>query len=129
MNMPWEQRGKNRYYYRREMIDGKVVRTYFGRGPAAEQAAAEDAAKRAIFELERQRRRQFTKDSKLHRLILRGSMLAHRAMFGNEHVHIDRDGELRRKNARTLRKEAQMGTTPCSMGVPPISSEERSDRV
>lgn len=34
------------YYYRAERINGRVVKRYVGRGPIAEAAAAEDAAKR-----------------------------------------------------------------------------------
>ena len=52
--MGWEQRRNQWYYYRTRRIDGRVVRTYFGRGPRAKQAAAEDAKLR---KKERERRR------------------------------------------------------------------------
>ena len=52
--MSWEQRTRgNRYYTRSKKIDGRVVREYLGCGPAAEQAAAEDAARRAAQEATR----------------------------------------------------------------------------
>jgi hypothetical protein len=43
--MPWEKRGRNRYYVRHRHIAGKMQRTYFGRGPEAELAAALDEQK------------------------------------------------------------------------------------
>jgi hypothetical protein len=46
--MSWESRnGTGRYYTRWQCHNGKIVRTYLGTGPLAEQAAAEDAARRA----------------------------------------------------------------------------------
>ena len=45
--MGWERRGRYQVYYRAKKVAGRVVRTHFGRGPRAEQAAAEDAARRA----------------------------------------------------------------------------------
>lgn len=57
--MGWERRGSQRYYYRsRRLPCGKVVKDYFGRGPAAEQAAREDAEKRQERERCRQRRKR-----------------------------------------------------------------------
>ena len=46
--MAWEQRhgGRNRYYYRGTVgPDGKVHKTYFGNGAAAEQAYEEDCTR------------------------------------------------------------------------------------
>jgi hypothetical protein len=52
--MGWEYRaGGGPYYVRKTKHHGHEVREYFGRGPAAEQAAAEDARKRAVHERER----------------------------------------------------------------------------
>ncbi len=46
--MGWEFRaGGGPYYIRKRNVNGKVVRTYFGKGPEAEQAAAEDAMTQA----------------------------------------------------------------------------------
>jgi hypothetical protein len=46
--MSWEcPRGKVRYYTRSRRVGGRIVREYLGTGPAAEQAAAEDAERRA----------------------------------------------------------------------------------
>jgi hypothetical protein len=52
--MGWEYRaGGGPYYVRKTKQQGREVREYFGRGPAAERAAAEDARKRAVHERER----------------------------------------------------------------------------
>ena len=41
--MAWEPRGRShRYYTRSRRVDGRVQRTYFGRGPEAKLAAALD---------------------------------------------------------------------------------------
>lgn len=46
--MSWEcPRGKGRYYTRSRRVGGRIVREYFGTGPAAERAAAQDAERRA----------------------------------------------------------------------------------
>lgn len=45
--MAWEKRGKYRYYYRSIKHAGSVHKQYFGRGRAAQRAAAEDRAKAA----------------------------------------------------------------------------------
>jgi hypothetical protein len=41
--MGWEIRRGKRYYYRTERVNGRVVKTYVGTGPAAEEAARADA--------------------------------------------------------------------------------------
>jgi hypothetical protein len=47
--MGWERRAQCRdeYYYLARKVGGKVVKTYIGRGPLAELAAAQDAAIKA----------------------------------------------------------------------------------
>jgi hypothetical protein len=37
--MPWQVGAKKNYYYESQRVGGKVVRRYFGSGPAAELAA------------------------------------------------------------------------------------------
>ncbi len=37
--MAWERRGQQDYYYRHRKVDGRVIKTYLGRGPEAEAAA------------------------------------------------------------------------------------------
>ena len=45
--MGWEQRGAHWYYIRKYRVNGRTVRRSLGRGPAAMQAAAIDAERRA----------------------------------------------------------------------------------
>jgi hypothetical protein len=47
--MGWERRAqcRDRYYYVARKVGGRVVKTYIGRGPVAEVAAAQDAAVKA----------------------------------------------------------------------------------
>ena len=53
--MAWERRGQHEYYYRVRKVDGRVVRTYVGRGLHAELAAREDAERRAHRQAEKER--------------------------------------------------------------------------
>jgi hypothetical protein len=47
--MGWERRhGAGPYYIRTRKVHGQVVRIYFGKGPAAERAAAHDAQQRTV---------------------------------------------------------------------------------
>jgi hypothetical protein len=47
--MAWEKRGNRLFYYRsyRDRTTGRVWKQYIGSGPAAEEAARQDAARRA----------------------------------------------------------------------------------
>jgi hypothetical protein len=52
--MGWEYRRRGGpYYIRKRSVNGHEVREYFGRGPAADRAAAEDAARRKARDRER----------------------------------------------------------------------------
>jgi len=51
--MAWEQRGRHRYYYRKERVDGRVVSRYVGRGEAGHRAAEADRHLRELREVER----------------------------------------------------------------------------
>lgn len=62
--MAWERRRNGRlYFYRTRYVAGRTVKEYVGRGPKAEQAAKEDASKRAQREAcllsKRERRREY----------------------------------------------------------------------
>ena len=46
--MAWESRNGRRYYYRTKRVDGRVIKVYLGSGKAAQQAAAEDTAAKAV---------------------------------------------------------------------------------
>jgi hypothetical protein len=57
--MAWERRRNGRlYYYRARSVKGRIIKEYVGTGPEAEQAAREDAEKRAQREARVQRKRQ-----------------------------------------------------------------------
>ena len=51
--MPWEKRGRGRYYYRYLRGDPRRRRFYVGTGLAAERAATEDEARQAAEHTER----------------------------------------------------------------------------
>jgi hypothetical protein len=51
--MPWEQRGKHRYFYQTRRRNGRQQRYYLGRGPEAELAAAAIELRRAQREADR----------------------------------------------------------------------------
>jgi hypothetical protein len=53
-NVSYETRRGQKYYYRARRVEGRVVKQYVGRGPAAQQAADEDAQRR-IDRLEQRR--------------------------------------------------------------------------
>ncbi len=56
--MGWESRkGRGRYYTRTRRIGGRFIREYLGTGPRAEDAAAEDARRRAERQAEVEARR------------------------------------------------------------------------
>jgi hypothetical protein len=104
--MPWEQRGNQRYYYRKEKIEGRVVRTYFGRGEAAERAAAEDAVTKEHERLARERVKRMQKDSKLFALQVKAAVIVYKEDRRREGglIYIDRDGNPRRMYAKTRAK-------------------------
>ncbi len=61
--MSYETRRGQKYYYRGRRVDGRVVKKYLGRGPAAKRAAAEDA-QRKLDRLD-QRRRELALENRL----------------------------------------------------------------
>jgi hypothetical protein len=52
--MSWERRKRGGWYYTRSRhVAGRVIRQYFGRGAAAEEASREDLARRKAREKQR----------------------------------------------------------------------------
>jgi hypothetical protein len=56
--MSWERRGQRRYFYAARKVNGKVKKTYLGRGEAAEIASAMLPLRRAERHLRQARRRR-----------------------------------------------------------------------
>src|SRR5262249_54852216 len=56
VEMPWEQVGQRRYYYRNLRISGRSVRRYVGTGPVAELAAAADELRKLKWAIEARER-------------------------------------------------------------------------
>jgi hypothetical protein len=84
--MSWETRGgKARFYTRSVKRNGKTHRLYFGNGPAAEAAAAEDAARRAARQALAEARRQeqarwLVLETSLRELCLLTDLASHTAL-------------------------------------------------
>jgi hypothetical protein len=55
--MAWEKHGERKYFYRTVRREGKVLKLYYGAGPAGHLAAAVDALRRAEQQAERAVRR------------------------------------------------------------------------
>lgn len=53
--MPWNNRKNHVYYYRNVWHDGHAVKEYFGSGPAAEAAAAQDSERRQLAVLNKRK--------------------------------------------------------------------------
>ena len=69
--MSWERRRNGRlYYYRARSVGGKIIKEYLGRGPKAEQAAREDAEKRAQREAHQQHQQQRRREYEAMQLAL-----------------------------------------------------------
>lgn len=56
--MAWEERGNNKYYYRKKKIDGRVISEYVGRGVRAQKIALIDLTMRKDRKEERRNIRQ-----------------------------------------------------------------------
>jgi hypothetical protein len=86
--MPWESRNRRgRYYHRKYRRNGKTFKEYFGTGPLAEQAAAEDVQRIANNRAQRKARKvdeeswQEAQDpldqlSQLTSILLQGTLIA-----------------------------------------------------
>jgi len=96
--MAWERRGKQQFYYRSRKINGRVVRSYLGRGDRAKRAALEDAKKKATREHDRAERLEWeamdSQIAQLHQLTKLLS-LSHLVNAGFYQHH--RGGEWRRR--------------------------------
>src|SRR5438046_2943549 len=84
--MSWQSRGQQRYFYRSVRLGGRVRCWYFGRGPAAELADAEEQLRRLERLEARERRRaslarQQAADAALDRLCEAAALLARAALL------------------------------------------------
>jgi hypothetical protein len=104
--MPWEQRGNQRYYYRKQTVEGRVVKTYFGRGEAATLAAAEDAAQAELRRLVRLDRKAIAENAAAILADLERKLKRQAELLAPLGYHLDRDGNLRKMDRRTMRKKA-----------------------
>jgi hypothetical protein len=94
--MGWEKRGRHRYYVRKRNVNGQSIRTYFGRGPVAEQAAVEDAERRRARERERAEWKQLeAMDTELEELYRNIDLLSKGALI-REGFHQHHRGNWRR---------------------------------
>jgi hypothetical protein len=99
----WDVRGRFKGYYRHQRIGGRPRRVYVGTGPAAEQAAAEDARRKAQRQAEREfdeadRRRYAVATEPLDGLTALVEGLAKAALLGSGWKQHDR-GEWRPRRA------------------------------
>jgi hypothetical protein len=99
--MGWERRGPYTYYIRKQTIHGRTVRTSYGRGQAAQVAAAEDAERRQVQETVRAEQARLAQldqqlDAVIHLLesLVSASLLAagyhqhHRSEWRKRHEHL-----------------------------------------
>ena len=91
--MPWEQRGPDRYYYRKRRLGDRVISEYVGAGLVGRLAAAQDAAQRRQQRAER--RRQAALDAELNTVYRLIQSLTHATLLVNGyHTH---KGQWRKK--------------------------------
>lgn len=74
--MGWEQRGMNRYYYRKEWQDGRCVSIYIGAGESAQLTAAVEAARRRVAYVAREEVYQERCEREALRLAMKQPMAA-----------------------------------------------------
>lgn len=103
--MSWEQRGDRRYYYRHEWVAGRAVRIYAGAGAAGEQAADDDAQRRAQAEsdarFERQlEQRRVAAEAPLAELCQQTDKLVHACLLAAGYHQHDRSSWRRRRERR-----------------------------
>jgi hypothetical protein len=76
--MAWERRGNQTFYYRSHKINGRVVRSYLGRGDRAKGAALVDAQRRETLEEERAERQDWeSMDERIAQLHQLTKLLSH----------------------------------------------------
>ena len=101
--MGWERRGPYTYYIRKQTRQGRTVRTSYGRGPAAQVAAAADAERRQAQETLRAERaylaqcdQQLDAVSQCIELLMQASLLVtgyhqhHRSEWRQHHEYLGR---------------------------------------
>jgi hypothetical protein len=115
--MAWENRKGKLYYTRSRRVRGKVVREYFGRGEAAEKAAAEDEERReATRRAARRFRERERQDTPLLECIAILDALLHHVMtergYHNPHGTRWYRKRLPRTESRSAANAAHASTPP-----------------
>lgn len=102
--MPWHRQGSRRYFCRAKRVDGRIVRKYVGRGPVAEQAAAEielrQAERRAHAQLAREETIRHEQASAPLADLCRLTELLMRAALISQGFHQHSRGAWRRRRVR-----------------------------
>ena len=132
--MGWEYRaGGGPYYIRYTRRHGREVREYFGRGPEAEKAAAEDARKLAERERERIEQRQLQAlDSQTAELTKVTKTLVHATLLGAGFHQHSRQWRKSRQLTKLIQKgnsENMLTTTSLMKLTETISLDDLKDLI
>ena len=106
--MSWERHGSQRYYYRvQRATNGRLTKTYYGTGPAAQRAAQEDHQKRTQRDTEREERKTWeTLDRQVTHLDTLITLLSHGTLVdAGFHQHHRGEWRRRRRTHGTPRRE------------------------
>jgi hypothetical protein len=122
--MGWERRGRHRYFFWRKKVRGKESRTFVGRGPEAELAAALEQMRREQSEQQRRRRRAEqarweAADEALARVVAVTKLLVRAALRGGGY-HQHQRGEWRKR-----RNGKEQAVTKQQTPVEQLTAEEQ----
>src|SRR5438876_12133597 len=112
--MGWERRGPYTYYIRKQTIHGRTVRTSYGRGQAAQIAAAEDAQQRHAREAERAERAYLAQlDQQLDAVIhLLESLVSASLVVAGYHQHHRSEWRKRHEHDGRVSPESEQNAAP-----------------